>query len=91
MKKKLDLVPGQKYRGYALLNEYGEFEFTPENTGSRAGAIKTIVQKDEYTLSSTKKFVIVHIRLDREKGLKLVQKLLSTVNDIISQIRNYEI
>lgn len=91
MKKKLDLEPGKKYRGYALLNEYGEFEFSPENTGSRSGSIKTIKETETYILSTSKKKVMIHIRLERVGGLKLVQKLLATVNEVITELRNYEI
>lgn len=91
MRKKLELEPGKKYRGYALLNEYGEFDFTPENTGSRSGSIKTIKETESYILSTSRKKVMIHIRLERVSGLKLVQKLLTTVNEVITELRNYEI
>lgn len=91
MKKRLDLEVGKKYRGYGVLNEYGEFEFLPEQTGSRSGSIKQVKETETYILSTSKKKVMIHIRLERVSGLKLVQKLLSTVNEIISDLRSYEI
>lgn len=91
MKPKLELVVGKKYRGYGLLNEYGEFEFMPEETGKRAGAIKAIKQTDTYTLSTSRNLVLIHIRLPKVKGLQLVQSLLSVVNELITDLRNYEI
>lgn len=82
---------GKKYRGYGILNEYGEFDFLPEETGSRSGKIKTIKETSSYVLSTTNKKVLIHIRLERVGGIKLVQKFLKTVNELITELRNYEI
>lgn len=91
MRKKLDLEPGRKYRGYALLNEYGEFEFTPENTGSRSGSIKTLKETERYIISTSKKKVFIHIRLERVGGFKLIKKFLETSTEVVTELRNYEI
>lgn len=91
MKKKLEMEVGKKYRGYAVLNEYGEFDFMPEQTGARAGNIKQVKETQDYVLSTSKKKVLIHIRLERLSGLKLVQKLLTVMNEILTDLRTYEI
>lgn len=91
MKKKVDFEVGKKVRGYGLLNEYGEFEFTPEATGSRQGQMKTIKSTDTYDLRTTRNLLIVHIRIPKVKGFKLIQTLLTTVNELITDLRNYEV
>lgn len=88
--KKIEMPVGQKVRGYGLLNEYGEFEFIPEQTGVREGQVKLLKQGDNYTLSTTKKFIIAHIRMEKESGLTLIVKLMKTVNEIVLNLKNYE-
>ena len=82
---------GQKVRGYGLLNEYGEFDFIPEQTGIRQGQTKLIKGNDEYTLSETKKMVIVHIRLSKgDSKLDLLKEYLRIFNIVLSDLREYE-
>lgn len=82
---------GQKVRGYGLLNEYGEFDFIPEQTGIRQGQTKLIKGNDEYTLSETKKMVIVHIRLSKgDSKLDLLKEYLRIFNIVLDDLREYE-
>lgn len=87
--KKLEV--GVKYRGYGLLNEFGEFEFVPEDTGSRIGKVKAVTSGDGYSVSSTKKFVLVHLKVERELDkLDRVKKILRLTNILIDIFRKYE-
>lgn len=82
---------GQKVRGYGLLNEYGEFDFIPEQTGIRQGQTKLIKGNDEYTLSETKKMVIVHIRLSKgDSKMDLLKEYLRIFNIVLEDLREYE-
>lgn len=89
-RKKQELPVGQKVKGYGLLNEYGEFDFIPENTGSRAGRTKLVKQGENYTISTTNKVIVVHLRLEKKKGIELLQGLMAMWNEIFNVIRNYE-
>ena len=89
--KKIEMPIGQKVRGYGLLNEYGEFDFIPEQTGIRQGQTKLIKGNDEYTLSETKKMVIVHIRLLKgDSKLDLLKEYLRIFNIVLEDLREYE-
>lgn len=81
---------GQKVRGYGLLNEYGEFEFIPEQTGVRQGQVKLLKEGANYTVSTTKNFIIVHMRLEKLSGMNLIVSLMKTVNELVLNLKNYE-
>lgn len=90
--KKMDFPVGQKVRGYGLLNEYGEFDFIPEQTGARQGQTKLIKTNDEYTLSETKKMVIAHIRLPKgDNKLLFIKEFLRIINNVLSDLRDYDL
>ena len=47
---KMSLKPGVKYRGTGWVNEYGEFQFTPEQKGSRPSNLKIVHQGDDFAI-----------------------------------------
>ena len=95
LKKKKDLQVGVKYRGYGVVNEYGEFEFIPENTGARKGKKKLISQGLGYSVYATREKLIVHIACTlpdpENRRLKLMNSFMNKVNETLKIIRDYEI
>ena len=89
-KQKIELEPGKRYKGYALVNEYGEFEFYPEQKGSRQGQFKTVKETESYTLRTTQNLVVVHLRLPKSNGLTLIKHLMGVVNNLINDVKTYE-
>lgn len=87
------MVVGKEYKGYAWRNEYGEFFFRPYAEGSRAGRVKKICEGPNYSVSTTRESVIVHMRLKRvERGkLSYVQLLGNILNELIEVFLKYEI
>lgn len=90
-KKRLEIKPGVWYPGRAMLNDYGEWVFNPEQTGARAGVVKQIKKTDMYTLSYSANKIIVHLSLPRIKGMPLFKTFMDTVNNILTDLRTYEI
>lgn len=90
VKKKLDLPVGQKIRGYGMVNEYGEFEFTPEQTGSRQGKYKIVKEAANYSIGTTDKLILVRIKQNRANGLQLLTDFMKEVNKILADFRQYE-
>ena len=43
---KEEMEPGKRYKGYAFINEYKQFCFEPEATGSQAGREQIVMSKD---------------------------------------------
>ena len=91
MKKKLELKPGVWYNGRAMLNEFGEIMFNPEEKGAHEGRIKQLKKTDNYTISYSASKLIVHMSFPKEKGLLLVKSFMNIVNNILTDLRNYEI
>lgn len=91
-KKRLELQAGVKYRGYGFINDFGEFEFTPEQTGSRMGKRKLIKEGENFTISETGALRIFHLTLPKGlSGLDLIKEFLNTMNKIVEILRDYEI
>lgn len=90
MVKKIEMPVGQKVRGYGLLNEFGEFEFIPEQKGIRMGETKLIKQSEDFTLSETKNLIVVHLRMQKQSGLSLLKNYLQISNEILLTLKNYE-
>lgn len=87
----MQLEPGKKYKGYAMLNEYGELQFTPSQIGSKPDQKKIVKEGDDYTIYSTKNFVIASIRLPR--GLEFMQRisaLMSIIDKLIKDFKKYD-
>lgn len=91
-KQKLEMEAGVKYRGYGFINEFGEFEFTPEATGSRQGNVKILKTGENFTVSYSSKSLIFHGRLERNLPLlDRIRKLTQMFNVIFNVIKEYEI
>lgn len=91
MKKKLQLVPGVRYKGYALINEYGQIEFDPEDKGAHEGRIKLVKSTDDYTVRESRKYVLLSIKIERKgEVIDRVQAFMKIVNNIISILRGYD-
>lgn len=91
-KKKSEMIPGKRYRGWGFLNEYREFCFEPEETGSREGVIKQICSRDGISLSETKGNLLIRVKVPKEPNKAiLVSNILRKVNSISKLIYEYDI
>lgn len=88
--KKLNFEVGKKYRGYGFINEFGEFEFTPEQTGANKGQVTPLRSTEDYNLSYTKKYVLIHMKLEKRSPIELIKKLMNICSNLISDFKKYE-
>lgn len=92
LRKKINLEQGRKYKGYGLLNEYGEFEFIPENTGAHKGRRKLLKEGANYSVYTSREACTVRITVRKQKSmLGMVNEFLSVCNIIINVLKTYEI
>lgn len=88
--KPLKLEVGKKYKGYGYINEFGEFEFTPEDTGAKAGAICQVKQGANYKVSTTKKLILISLKLEKEQEkMERVKSFLQLTNQILEILHKY--
>lgn len=90
-KQQLDLQPGVKYPGYGILNEFGEFQFIPQETGSRKELKKCLVEENEYTVYYTKNKIILHCTMPRTLSRnERIRKVLNLLDNFIKVLQNYD-
>lgn len=90
--KKGQLEVGKRYRGYGVLNEYGEFSFEPENTGSRAGVFRQVAVRDGVRLSQTKDNILVHMKIRKSGSQRdYLRDIMQKVDVLLGLLKEYEI
>lgn len=89
--KKFNFPVGRKVKGYGVLNEYGEFDFIPEQTGSRNGVVKLIKAGEGFSVKHTQKCVMVHITIDKGDKLTTLKKFMQMSSQVLLILRDYEI
>lgn len=90
--RKGQLEVGKRYRGYGVLNEYGEFTFEPENTGSRAGVVKQIAVRDGVSLSHSRENIIVHMKIRKSESQRAyLRDIMQKVDVLLGLLKEYEI
>ena len=86
------MVPGKRYRGYGFLNEFREFCFEPEAVGSQADRIKQVAQKEGVTMSYSKQYILLRVKLKRGlTAMTLAQELMTKFQLIIKWLKEYDI
>ena len=91
-KQRKDMVAGVKYRGYGYINEFGEFEFTPEQTGINKGKRKVLKEGDGFSIAETTNLVLVTVKVPHKfKGVELVKEYLRVMNNVLNILRDYDI
>ena len=90
--KKEEMVPGKRYRGYAYLNEYKQFCFDPEMTGSQAGRETIILSKEDVTISKTKNYLMVKVKTPLSLSeYERTRDLMKKFNVVYETLKDYEI
>lgn len=86
------MQPGVKYPGYGFINEFGEFQFTPAEVGSRKEQKKLVKETNDSSVYKTNKYIILHCRVDRKLSIvDRIKKIVELMNDFIVIFRSYEI
>lgn len=86
----MEVVPGKKYRGHGWVNEYGEFQFNPEQTGANKGKVRKLCEGDGYAISTTDRVVMVRMTLNRAKGDGVSSLFAQTSETVKTKLEEYE-
>lgn len=89
-----EMKPGVKYKGYAFINRFKEFCFTPEATGSQAGREKLLKQWPERgtTIKETKNYIIVTIKESKSMDeAARARSLMSKFNLIFNFLKSHAV
>ena len=92
MKLKGTMEVGRRYRGYGFINEFKEFCFEPEQTGSKAGQIKEVCVRDNVRVSETKNLLMIKINIPKFKDKsQYIGELMKSFNICTKILREYDI
>lgn len=90
MLKEMDIKVGVPYKGSGVLNEYGQWMFTPSQVGSRLGQKSLVTQDANYSLYSTKKKVVIYITLERAERMSLIATFCKVVDKLLLNLKDYD-
>lgn len=90
MLKEMEIKVGVPYKGSGVLNNFGQWTFTPSQVGSREGQKKFVTGGENYTLYSTNKKVIIHISLDRADKMELLSAFMKLTDNLLLHFKNYD-
>ena len=90
MLQQMELKVGVPYRGTGVVNDYGQWMFTPSQVGSREGQKKFVVGEENYTIHTTKNKVIIHITLDRDDKMRLICTFVKLTERLLLHFKNYD-
>lgn len=85
-KQREEMIVGKKYPGYGWINDFKEFFFEPEQTGSRAGSIKAICTIDGVHVSETKNLIMVKFNIPKQSSKSAYYQQLARVTNIFTKI-----
>lgn len=63
--KKMELKPNVTYRGSAILNSYGQVQFTAYQQGTKPGNLHTVLETPFFRLSESKRIWQVKINFEK--------------------------
>jgi hypothetical protein len=86
----MEIKVGVPYKGSGVLNNFGQWTFTPSQVGSREGQKSLVKQEENYTLYSTKKKVIIYITLERGEKMSLIAAFCKVVDKLLLNFKDYD-
>jgi hypothetical protein len=86
----MEIKVGVPYKGSGVLNNYGQWTFTPSQVGSREGQKSLVKQEENYTLYSTKKKVVIYITLERGEKMSLIAAFCKVVDKLLLNFKDYD-
>ena len=90
MLHEMEIKVGVPYKGSGVLNNYGQWTFTPSQVGSREGQKSLVKQEENYTLYSTKKKVVIYITLERGEKMSLIAAFCKVVDKLLLNFKDYD-
>lgn len=74
-REKMKLEPGVKYRGWGMVNEYGEVTFEASQPTTNPNGMKIVREDEDFTLYESSNYWKASVRLSKSGGLTREQML----------------
>ena len=86
---KMELKPGVKYRGSAIINDYGQVQFTAYQQGTKPGNLHTVLETPFFKLSESRKMWQVKVNLEKTGSsvISATNRMALVLAQIISYVK----
>ena len=68
-KKKIKMEVGKRYKGYGILNEYGEYTFEPCQVVENPKNMKIVHAQGNATISESERFYKISVKVAKNIGI----------------------
>lgn len=89
---KMQMEPGKRYKGTAFINEYGEFDFTPYQQGTRENGMKVVRDADDYSIYESAEWLKISVKVKKQTGqsvLQVAQSMMQTFTSAVFSLKKY--
>ena len=93
-KQKIKMEVGKRYKGYGVLNEYGEYTFEPCSVmDERQERMKIVQAQGETTIYESKNYFRVSVRLSKKEAKNnytfLIHQVSTEIMRAVYKLKNY--
>ena len=85
-REKMKLEPGVKYRGWGMINEYGEISFEATQPTTNPNGMKIVKEDENFTLYESCNYWKASIRLSKTSSLSREQLLKEFASKLWSAV-----
>lgn len=90
-RKKMQLVPGVKYKGYGGVNEYGQLFFDACQQKSNPNNMKLVKETGTFTLYESKNFLKVSCKIEKNTDkFAMIKNFMAAFKAACVELKNYE-
>lgn len=92
-RKPVALETGKRYKGSAVVNDFGEIQFTPYQSlpEGEGNAMKILLQTKDYTLYHSEKKVKVAITVSHGTSREIHDRLATAFSHALVKLDDYEL
>lgn len=88
----MQMEPGKKYKGTAYINEYGEFDFTPYQQGTRENGMKVVREGQDYSIYESSEWLKISVKVKKQTGqnvLQVAQMMMQKFTSAVFNLKRY--
>ena len=90
-KQKIKMEVGKRYKGYGLLNEYGEYTFEPCQVETNPQNMKKVIEREDgTTIYESKDFFKISMKVRKNSDYQAVLRAFTIgLTRAVYELRNY--
>lgn len=90
-RKKMKLIPGQKYKGTGWVNEYGQTYFEAYQKGEKPNNMKLIKETESFSLYESGNYLKIAVKIEKKDDkFEMIKTFMSAFKGACVELKNYE-